>query len=81
MNWQKSAACRGPHAQMIFYPPTRSERKDEKAARERHAKAICQSCAVSGACLEFAVDSREQHGIWGGLTETERRVLLPAKSA
>ncbi len=81
MNWQKSAACRGPHAQTIFYPPTRSERKDEKAARERHAKAICKSCAVSGDCLEYAVDSREQHGIWGGLTETERRVLLPAKSA
>ena len=81
MTWQRAAACRGPHAQAIFYPPTRSERKDEKASRERQAKEICQSCSVAGDCLEYAVTSREQHGIWGGLTEVERRIYLPAKSA
>ncbi len=80
-SWQQRAACRGPHAQVIFYPPVRSERKDEKAARERQAKAICAACPVAAECLDYALNRREQHGIWGGLTELERRAAFPARSA
>jgi WhiB family redox-sensing transcriptional regulator len=36
---------------------------------------ICAMCAVSRQCLEFAIDTHEQHGVWGGLTEHERRAL------
>ena len=73
--WQLRAACRGPAAR-FFFPPTRSERKDEKADREERAKAICAECAVRSECLDYALRIREPHGIWGGLTEVERRELL-----
>ena len=73
--WQLRAACRGPAAR-FFFPPTRSERKDEKADREERAKAICAECAVRADCLDYALRIREPHGIWGGLTEVERRELL-----
>ena len=41
-------------------------------------KLICTECSVQTACLEFALRVREPHGIWGGLTESERRRLLPS---
>ncbi len=37
------------------------------------AKAICAQCSVTGPCLEMAIRIREQHGIWGGLNELERK--------
>jgi WhiB family transcriptional regulator, redox-sensing transcriptional regulator len=73
--WQQQAACRGPHAS-VFFPPSHFERKDEKDQREIDAKGICASCVVRTDCLSYAIDIREPHGIWGGLTEGERRMLL-----
>ena len=73
--WQVRAACRGPGAQ-LFFPPTYQERKDEREERERRAKAICRDCAVRRECLDYAMSIRELHGIWGGLTEAERRSVL-----
>lgn len=70
--WQVKAACRGPHAS-VFFPPTHFERKEEKESRERRAKAICASCPVRKPCLEYALRIREPHGIWGGLSELERK--------
>lgn len=46
--------------------------------REQRAKEICTECCVRDACLEYALSIREQHGIWGGLTENERRELIIA---
>jgi WhiB family redox-sensing transcriptional regulator len=59
----------------MFFPPSHFERKDEKELREANAKAICGQCAVRRDCLEYAVRIREPHGIWGGLNETERRMM------
>jgi WhiB family transcriptional regulator, redox-sensing transcriptional regulator len=73
--WQLRAACRGPES-ILFFPPTASERKEEREAREAKAKTICATCRVQPACLEYALDIREPHGIWGGLNEHERRELL-----
>lgn len=73
--WQKRAACRGPQA-VMFFPPSHFERKDEKELRESSAKAICAGCAVRRDCLDYALDIREPHGIWGGLSELERRSIL-----
>ena len=73
--WQVKAACRGPQA-AVFFPPSYFERKDEKLERETRAKAICAQCGVREPCLEFALEIREPHGIWGGLNEVERRTLL-----
>jgi WhiB family redox-sensing transcriptional regulator len=77
-DWQLKAACRGPQA-VVFFPPQQFERKDERLERERRAKAICDQCRVRGECLQYALDIREQHGIWGGLNEAERRQLLAAR--
>jgi WhiB family redox-sensing transcriptional regulator len=77
--WQIRAACRGPHSE-VFYPPTSFERRDEKAAREARAKEICRTCPVKSPCLEYALKIRENHGIWGGLSEAERRNLVAARA-
>ena len=75
--WQGRAACRVPNT-LIFFPPSHFERKDDREARETKAKSICGSCPVRRDCLDYALRIREPHGIWGGLNETERRVLLDA---
>lgn len=51
----------------IFFPHDKHE--------ERQAKAICASCPCKAACLGIALRRNEEHGIWGGLTEAERRSL------
>ena len=73
--WQTRAACRGPHAS-VFFPPSTPEPSDVRAEREQRAKSICARCPVRRPCLDFAVRTREAHGIWGGLTEVERHSLL-----
>lgn len=72
--WHDQAACRGPQA-VVFFPPVLTERRNEKYARERRAKAICGGCAVTTDCLEHALTNGEHHGIWGGMSESERRNL------
>lgn len=73
--WQARAACRGQNG-YLFFPPNSFEKKHEKQQRERAAKAICRTCVVQKECLEYALAIREPHGIWGGLTEAERKALL-----
>jgi WhiB family redox-sensing transcriptional regulator len=77
-SWQPVALCRGNHSH-LFFPPTTSERKDERERRELRAKAVCRVCPVQESCLDYAIESTEQYGIWGGFTETERR-QIPAAS-
>ena len=79
MAWQDQAACRGPQAQ-AFFPPAAGERRHERAERERQAKEICAQCSVRSACLEYAMSIRERHGVWGGMSESERRQLLKASA-
>ncbi len=70
--WQPIALCRGNHSH-LFFPPSTQERKEERERREVRAKSICQICPVKGPCLDYAMVIREPYGIWGGLTESERR--------
>jgi WhiB family redox-sensing transcriptional regulator len=61
----------------VFFPPPHFERKHERAERERRAKEpSAQSARVVTDCLDYALEIREPHGIWGGLNEGERRVML-----
>jgi len=69
------AACRGQSA-AIFFAPTQFERKEARAERERRAKAVCAACPVRKECLTYALRTREPHGIWGGLSEVERRAVI-----
>jgi WhiB family redox-sensing transcriptional regulator len=73
--WQWRAACRGEDAG-LFFAPSQFEPKDERLARERQAKVICSTCSVRMECLEYALRIREPYGVWGGLNELERRLLL-----
>lgn len=62
--WQDYANCRGADAD-LFFP--------ERGASTRKAKSICGACEVRAECLDYAVDMGEKFGIWGGLSERERR--------
>jgi WhiB family redox-sensing transcriptional regulator len=77
--WQRQAACRGPGS-TLFYPPVAPETRPDREGRERQAKAICAGCPVCVPCRDFALEIREQHGIWGGLTENERQALLEVRA-
>ena len=67
--WRMVGLCKGSDT-LVFYPPS----DDDSLAEE--AKTICAMCTVRKPCLEFALTTREKHGVWGGLTERERRRVL-----
>ena len=64
--WQESALCAETDPE-AFFP--------EKGGSTREAKKICTGCEVRAECLEFALANDERFGIWGGLSERERRRL------
>lgn len=68
MTWQDDAACAGLPTD-LFYPDAGG------SSLVRAAKAHCAGCTVRQQCLDAALDRRENWGIWGGLTDQERRDL------
>ncbi|MFG2639047.1 WhiB family transcriptional regulator [Streptomyces sp. NPDC048362] len=64
--WREWAACRATDPDALFVP----------GAAQNSAKAVCDGCIVRTECLSAALDNRIEHGIWGGMTERERRALL-----
>jgi WhiB family redox-sensing transcriptional regulator len=72
-DWQVAAQCRG-RDDLFFHP--HGEREPMRGERDAAAKAVCARCPVRRECLAHALDSAEPYGVWGGLSETEREVLL-----
>ncbi|MFD5065791.1 WhiB family transcriptional regulator [Streptomyces sp. NPDC058394] len=64
--WIESAACRDSDPDELF----------TQSAQQNRAKAVCGGCAVRAECLAEALDNRIEFGVWGGMTERERRALL-----
>lgn len=64
--WQDQALCAQTDPE-AFFP--------EKGGSTREAKRICKACPVRDECLEFALEHDERFGIWGGLSDRERRRL------
>jgi WhiB family transcriptional regulator, redox-sensing transcriptional regulator len=64
--WQDEAACADAPAELFFS-------NDEEDQRE--ALALCEACPVRSECLEHALATNEQYGIWGGVREQDRRRL------
>src|ERR1700723_4318498 len=69
--WRAKANCRGVDPE-LFYP--------ERGASLREAKEVCRGCVVREDCLEYAMANGEKFGIWGGLSERERRRLPRARA-
>jgi WhiB family redox-sensing transcriptional regulator len=65
-SWQERALCAETDPE-AFFP--------EKGGSTREAKKICTGCEVKAECLEYALANDERFGIWGGLSERERRRL------
>ncbi|MFF3327713.1 WhiB family transcriptional regulator [Streptomyces sp. NPDC002889] len=69
LRWSERAACRSGDPEELF----------AKAPQQKKAKAVCVACPVRIDCLAEALDSRVAFGVWGGMTERERRTLLRRK--
>jgi WhiB family transcriptional regulator, redox-sensing transcriptional regulator len=78
-DWQSRAACRGVDTARFYHPE--NERGSSRARRERAAKAVCATCTVIEDCLRWALRTREQYGVWGGLSAEEREALLERDAA
>ena len=70
--WQDRALCAQTDPE-AFFP--------EKGGSTRDAKKICTTCEVKSQCLDYALANDERFGIWGGLSERERRRLRRARTA
>lgn len=66
LSWQERALCAQTDPE-AFFP--------EKGGSTREAKRVCIGCEVKAECLEYALAHDERFGIWGGLSERERRKL------
>ncbi|MBC8363634.1 MAG: WhiB family transcriptional regulator [Actinobacteria bacterium] len=64
MTWQEFSNCLGVDPD-LFFP--------ERGASTREAKEVCRGCVVQADCLEYALQNGEKFGIWGGMSERERR--------
>jgi WhiB family redox-sensing transcriptional regulator len=65
-DWSARAACRATDPDALFV----------QGAAQNRAKALCMGCEVRTECLADALDNEVEFGVWGGMTERERRALL-----
>ena len=65
-DWAASAACRASRPDALFV----------KGAEQNRAKQLCSGCPVRTECLAEALDNQMEWGVWGGMTERERRAIL-----
>ena len=68
-NWVARSACLDEDPEH-FFPISKTGRAEEQIAR---AKAVCASCVVKAPCLEFAIRTDADDGIWGGMDPSQRR--------
>jgi WhiB family transcriptional regulator, redox-sensing transcriptional regulator len=66
VEWQTNARCTEVDPE-IFFP--------ERGGSSKAARQVCGNCLVKEQCLEYALNNKEQFGIWGGTSERERRRL------
>jgi WhiB family redox-sensing transcriptional regulator len=71
MDWRHQAVC-GEEDPELFFPIGNS---GPAVLQTEEAKAVCRRCPVMEACLQWALSSDQQHGVWGGMSEDERRAM------
>jgi WhiB family transcriptional regulator, redox-sensing transcriptional regulator len=69
--WRSQALCRDTDPELFFPIGTTGA----ALVQIEHARAVCRQCPVQADCLEFALRTNQDSGIWGGTSEEERRVL------
>lgn len=70
-DWRAKAACRDKDPELFF--PVGNTGAAYQQIEE--AKSVCRTCKVIDACLKCALDTNQDYGVWGGLSEDERRAL------
>jgi WhiB family transcriptional regulator, redox-sensing transcriptional regulator len=75
MDWRHQAACLDEDPELFFPVGTTGPALDQV----EHAKSVCRSCDVIEQCLEWALDTNQDAGVWGGMSEDERRTLRRAR--
>jgi WhiB family redox-sensing transcriptional regulator len=70
-DWRMAAACRDTEPDLFFPVGTTGPAVDQIES----AKRVCNACESNKACLEFALATNQESGVWGGTTEEERRKL------
>jgi WhiB family redox-sensing transcriptional regulator len=75
--WRDSALCRDTDPDLFFPVGTTGQ----ALVSIEHAKRVCSQCSVTQACLDFALDTNQDSGIWGGLSEEERRAIRRQRAA
>lgn len=78
-SWQDKALCKTNGVDVTVFFNDDMLRGPEKQARESAAKKICTACPIKTECLEHALTVPENFGVWGGLTEEERMVIVKFK--
>jgi WhiB family transcriptional regulator, redox-sensing transcriptional regulator len=71
--WQLDGSCRDADPTLFFHPE--GERGAARRNRDAAAKTICATCPVMRQCREHALTVREPYGVWGGLSEDDRRAV------
>ena len=71
-SWRDGGACLGHDD--LFYS-AEDESKGERRRKEEKAVAICATCPVLTTCRQFAIESKELYGVWGGTTESDRHKM------
>ena len=71
MDWRDKAACLTADPELFFPVGNTGPAVDQI----EKAKAVCARCTVSEMCLQYALDTNQDSGVWGGLSEDERRAL------
>jgi WhiB family redox-sensing transcriptional regulator len=71
MDWRHTAACRDEDPELFFPIGTTGP----ALMQVEDAKAVCRRCDVTEACLNWALENGQDAGVWGGLSEDERRAL------
>ncbi|WP_311477740.1 WhiB family transcriptional regulator [uncultured Gulosibacter sp.] len=71
MDWRESAACMNADPELFFPVGNTGPALEQIDA----AKSVCGRCPVTEQCLQYALDTNQDSGVWGGLSEDERRAL------
>ena len=76
-SWRRNASCKDTDPELFFPIGTTGQ----ALIQISEAKVVCDECAVRGKCLDFALETNQDWGIWGGMSEEERRDIRRRRAA